>query len=574
MLNALQIKKERNMSWIYGYLCKTPERIVNRIDRPAELVYQTPVISVYAPVAGKKILGFPHPLRPEEQVFILGDPIIPHGEDFHYPDLADWKWVLANESSIHRLEGHWLILIASASGIRAYNDALCKRSLYIHESPERIFFCSDISLIKEAGLAELDPQRFGAYWHTMFPPNVRKYAPSSQSWYKGISMLFQGGCAELSISGVRLMHRPFSPSSEPANLHKQIENMTLLPLQAGRRVCVGLSGGMDIRPLLAIMLKSGFPFDTVHFGVKDTWDYRIAQRIARDFHLPFRFIGHREVSLGWESAVVYLHQRGFGFNPASNCLMGYHPIIAEAADVFLGGRWGELLRFRFMAAHMKSLIKPSGLDAGTISAYLYNQPESFFVPEIDRIMRDGFFEALNEAVSLMPDSRGMANPLWLDLFYARYSLRSIDLPDLSNLDACIVDHMPYLQHSIMSQHWHCGLFQQLREGIHRKIIRDNAPGLQHYPLAIADAKAPYYFPPYAMKLVAKLQRKKVHTATITEQFLAENEANIRALLEEKRVKEDPWLDLPKLRGMVAAFYAGDKARQNAVLSFISYVLGK
>jgi hypothetical protein len=34
MLNA-RIKKERIMSWLYGYLNKTPEPIVNRIGHPA-----------------------------------------------------------------------------------------------------------------------------------------------------------------------------------------------------------------------------------------------------------------------------------------------------------------------------------------------------------------------------------------------------------------------------------------------------------------------------------------------------------------------------------------------------------
>lgn len=157
----------------------------------------------------------------------------------------------------------------------------------------------------------------------------------------------------LDDAGLSMKHQPFLPAEEKHDLPLLLENMCLLPLLSGRKVCVGLSGGMDIRPLLAILLSSGMPFTAVHFGTEEGEDYRIARKIAEDHNIPFRFISHQEASTGWEMAKDYLFHRGFGFNPASNSLLGYYPILSQEADVFLGGYYGELFRFRFMSAHLQ-----------------------------------------------------------------------------------------------------------------------------------------------------------------------------------------------------------------------------
>lgn len=561
------------MSWIYGYFgTKTQDCPDLRCSR---YKFDTAILKLRAG-GGRNLVCIQNPDNADEQVFIFGDPILRKGEDFSYPAPSDWVWLFEDEERIRQLDGHWLIVIANPGGIRAYNDPLGKRSFFIHPWLDGYFFCSEISLLKESGLATLDPYRFGAYWHSMFPPHLRRYAPTKHSYYENVKMLFQGGKLTLSAMGLHIEQRAFVPIEDPLNLPKILENLTLLPLRAGRKVCVGISGGMDIRPLLAILLKSRLPFSTVHFGSMVGEDYRIAFQIARDHHLPFRYISHQEASGGWQMACDYLHGRGFGFNPASHSLMGYYPILAEEADVFMGGYYGELFRFRFMSAHIASLFKPGKPDFGSFAGYLNNHPQSFFIPEINKEMHRGFIDALKKALQQMPPPGSMPNPLWMNLFYVRYSPRSINMPDLTQLDQYLCDHMPYLQCAPIQQHWQYGLWRQLRENLHRGIIRSQAPDLQNYPLAIAEYSAPYRYRPYALKIRLLMKRKRARTFTVsrTEQFLKDYRNQIQDLRRDSRVIEDPWLNLKMVDEILSAYYGGDLSRQNAVLSFLTYVLAK
>jgi len=560
------------MSWIYGYFGNQCAR--QRDLRPTLHSFDSPGLKIRAGGSGKNLLCFKNPHQNGELVFVLGDPILRKQDDFCYPDASDWARLCADEQRVRDLDGHWLILFASQDGIRAYNDPLCQRSLYLHQSIDSCFFASEISLLKEAGLAELDARRFGAYWHSLFPPQLRRYAASRESYYKDVKMLFQGSSLSLDANGLRIADRAFLPAEQREDLPDILEKICLLPLKAGRRVCVGLSGGMDIRALLAILLKSGLPFGTVHFGSDQGEDFRIAHQISADHKLPFRFISNDEARGGWELVRDYLYHRGFGFNPASSSLLGYFPILSEQADVFLGGYYGELFRLRFMTAHITSLFKPGKPDFKSFADYLYLNPPSIFLPEVNLELQRGFVASLKRELEDMPTSAGMPSPLWMNLFYARYSPRSINMPDLSHLDNYICDHMPFLQSSVVGQHWHYGLFQQFNEELHRAIIRQKAPQLQNYPLAIAEHSSAYRHRPFSLKLRLKLKRGKSFSQSRTELFLHDFKDQILALRNDSRVTNDAWLDQRKLDEILKAYYLGDKRSQNGLLSFISYALGK
>lgn len=560
------------MSWIYGYYGRSFQQEAEL--RPALYRFDAPGIKIRAGGSGKNLLCFDNPSNKDEKVFVLGDPILQQGVCFRYPDTGDWAWLCADETRLSHLDGHWVVVFAGNHVIRAYNDPLGKRSLFIHQNRDAWFIASDISLLKESGRAELDIRRFGAYWHTMFPPNLRRYTPSRESCYKDVQMLFQGSRMILDDAGLSMKHQPFLPAEEKQDLPLLLENMCLLPLLSGRKVCVGLSGGMDIRPLLAILLSSGMPFTAVHFGTEEGEDYRIARKIAEDHNIPFRFISHQEASKGWEMAKDYLFHRGFGFNPASNSLLGYYPILSQEADVFLGGYYGELFRFRFMSAHLTSIFRLKKPDFGSFAAYLFNNPSSFFTKDVNLELHRGFVESLKKELADMPSPQGMPNPLWMNLFYARYSPRSINMPDLSHLDDYLCDFMPFMQKAIVGQHWHYGVVRQLNEGLHRGIIKRKAPDLQNYPLAIAEHSASYLHRPYTLKLRLKLKKGASYNQSRTESFLQSNKTEIMALREVSTVIQDPWLDSRKVGRILDSYYGGDRGQEHALLSFISYALGK
>ncbi len=563
------------MSWLYGYLSTTHIQEKKRLRTPL-FTFESETVSIHAGGTGKNLLCFDHPNLAKHKVFVLGDPILRNGDDYSYPLASDWAEMLQDKSKISNLDGHWLLLIAGPERISAYNDPLAKRSLFIHKARDYYFFCSELPLIKEAGLAQLDPYKFGAYWHSLFPPHKRRYAPSTQSYFKDVEMLYQGGRLELTRRGMEMQCSPFIPQNEPGDMDKRMQNLCLLPLKNNLKVCVGLSGGLDIRALLAILIDSGMPFDTVHFGTNEGADYNISRQIATDFKLPFRFIPDQQATRGWDSACEYLYKRGFGYNPASSALMGYFPILGADADVFLDGMYGELFRFRSMFAHFYSIINSGKADFRSFGNYLYMQPETFFIPEINRILYTGFWDSLKAAVAELPPPETMPKPLWMNLFYVRFSPRTINYPDLCDLDLNIRNHMPFLQSSVIEQHWHYGMFKQYNEGLHRGLINKYEPRLRRYPLAIGGESASYFYRTFALKARIALEQRirKPSSISRTERFLQDHQAEVLDLAESRMVKEDAWLDHQKIHTILKAYYLGDNAKMNALLSFISYSLGK
>ena len=97
-----------------------------------------------------------------------------------------------------------------------------------------------------------------------------------------------------------------------------------------------------------------------------------------------------------------------------------------------------------------------------------------------------------------------------------------------------------------------------------------------FPLALAQHSAPYNYRPYAMKILVALKtRREKHPAPgRNEVFLRANKEQIMALGNDSSVIGDTMLDMAKVRQIITEYYRGDTSYTNALISFISFVLGK
>ena len=565
------------MSWIYGTYYKAKQHSqLAKLKTPLE-EHHSAVIDIYAGGRSQTLIRIPHPVIPDTTVFILGNPILRVKDDYRYPELADWSAILSSEDSIRALDGHWLIVVASPDSLIAYNDSLSKRTLYFYDSGESIFFTNSLPILREMVNPQIDYTRFGVYWHSMFPPSFDRYAPTQESYYHGVEMLGTAGKAMISPSGkFCLTNIPWTPAVEEYNLNTMVENMTLLPYRSGKRVTLGLSGGMDCRPLLAIYLKHQIQVNVVNLGSETSMDHLVAKKIASTFDLPFRHISYAATGASWEQGVEYVQTRGITYNPANSLFIGYYPLLAEDTDVYLSGYFGELYRFRFMVAHLKSALASGTLDYHIIGNYLYGNPTAFFSTDATREMHQGFWHSLKSEVATMPSSKDMPNPMWMNLFLVRHSPRAVNMPNQAWIDQHLVDHMPYLQSSIISGHWRYGLWKQLNEGLHRSIIHEACPALENFPLALADASAPYYFRPYAakVKMWAYYRKHQSFVRSRTDTFLETHKDHIVALSQDLSLRNDAAISTAKLDAIVSGYYNGDKYLTGALTSFLAFALNR
>lgn len=565
-----------SMSWVYGCLYKISKHPpINELRVPS-YKYHSQIIDLHLGGNPQTITLLQHPTKPQTSVFVIGNPILPVGEDFKYPSPSDWLAILQDENMLLSLDGHWLLIEASENSLIFRNDSLGKRSMYIHEDNDRFFFCSELPLLKQECALSINWDTLGAYWHGMFPPQLRRYAASNKSYYHNVTMMGTSAKVVLNQSQLVLSEQPWLPSSQAKNPETLLKNLCLLPLREGKRICLGITGGMDIRPLLAIYLEAKADIGTAHFGSNKTIDFQLAHQIASSYHLPFHYLSYKDAGYSWENILQYLESRGIGFNPISMDFIGYYSILAQDYDVLVDGYFGELFRFRFFVAHLKTALDPTELNYRHLGRYLYHDPSSFFCPEARRQMHKGFWNELRFQTSLMPPSQEMINPLWMNLFLVRNVPGSISMPNLSSLDTTLINHMPYLQSSLISEHWRYGFLRQLNEGLHRRIIRNCFPDLENHKLAIFDVSAPYNTHQYVLKLKTWAYHTKVPVQRNdrAHALLNDFKQQILELRHDSRVISDNAIDLPKLDYIISSYYKGDTALFGTMLGFLSYTLGK
>lgn len=565
------------MSWIIGSLGKSnaaADHSRSCPDTPTSS-YSSDRIRIWA--GGISTTFQTGKLASGDEYYVLGYPVEVKGSSYQSISEADWETILSDESRISNLDGHFLIIINDGKQLRVYNDPLGKRSLYIVESPDEIFFTSSLAALRKIKHPDIDFQALGIHWHTRFPPSNDGYSPGLSCPYQGVQILGTGSKAILGDS-VSIKNTLLSPASESKDIYRLLESFCLLPASQSLRMAIGLSGGMDVRPLLAVYLKAGIELTAVNYGNDDSMDFRIAQSMAQDFRIPFRHIAFEEAEAenSWDQALDFMQTRGLCANPANAPYQGYYKIVSEFADCFVSGYFGELFRFRFFIAHLASILKGRKPALHDLASYLYHIPPGIFKPEIRRQLHSGFMDNLKASFEAMPSANGMANPMWFNLFLARYCPATVTQPILNDLDNVLLDHMPWLQSEIIKQHWQHSFGFQLAEGIHRSLLKRNFPALEAYPLALADISAPYYYRQYMVKLKMWSYYKK-HPLTREnrlDRFLQNNKEAIMDLFNSASVQTNQAYDLNEIESYLSYYYKGDGGFRSAVNTWLAFELGQ
>lgn len=565
------------MSWIIGIVAKkgeTPK--APEYSKSLKPSYEHGNDNVFICAGGSK-LAFAHGVLADgRSYFVLGYPLVLKGDSYSRPAELELSVLMATEAGIRTLQGRFLLVITDWHTLWAYNDATGMRSAYVHENASDIVLCSSLKHFKAIRKPEIDFALLGIRWHTMLPFETQKYAPTLQSYYQNTFVM--GSAASLKIDDkISLKNRLFGPDPASGDIYKMLQSATLQPLKSGFKMALSLSAGLDIRTLLAICQKSGMEFSAFHYGDAEAPDFYIAAQIAKDCGFRLQRISHEDSlwSDTWEQSVDYMGASPITANPLRAPFREYCRMVAGEADFMLSGYFGELFRLRFYAAHIRSAFRVHKPDRNYIQSYLYSSPPRIFLPEYALTLHNGFKQGLNLALDAMPDANGMSFPKWLNLFFCRYTFHSKSMDFLSDLDAELIDHMPWLISGVLSQHWQLPTVFQSAEQVHRKLIRKHYPMLEDYPLVIGDTIAPYSWPHQMIKAKAMIQKRhskpQVNPIDI---FLAKHRQQICDLFASQRVQRYFAYDIPHLQKCIKGYYAGEHELRSTLITWLAFELGK
>ncbi|MDZ4121633.1 MAG: asparagine synthase-related protein, partial [Candidatus Cloacimonadaceae bacterium] len=497
------------MSWLIGSLSKIGERISYEdrlLDPPVDIYARGSVWLAGGGPCATFRKGF---TESHKFYIILGHPT--RYMDGHCVHLyhSSHSTRLEEDDFYLDLRGRFLIVVTDGKSVKAYGDLTMQRKLYIMEDEREIFFTSSLDLLKRIRKPEIDFSKFGAFWHTMYPLSNQRFAPSELSYYQNVLTMGSGGVAKMG-DGVQISNRIFVPGPVTDRIISEIGSITLAPIVDPNRVAVSLSGGMDIRALLAIFPYLKMPVKAFHYGIVDTPDCQVAKQIADSLGFPFYRISHEETCEedSWQQTLNYMQAGQVFSNPLAAPFVNYCRQVSQEADIMISGYMGEFYRMRYFADPLKTLFRFKPIGLSDIFSFLYRKPPPIFVPDVHQLLYQNFMHELQSAFQALPPQGKMSNPQWMNILFARFMLHT-KLHGLINiLDGILLDHMPFTEPEVMNYHWHLGIKAQLNESIHRKLIKHFCPALQKFPLVMGNTKAPYSHRQYMLKIreMARLKR--------------------------------------------------------------------
>jgi hypothetical protein len=206
------------------------------------------------------------------------------GYSFMKPD--DWKEFFSANKSSENLDGHFVAIKWNDKGINFFNDKLGLRELYILKGKDFITFSTRLDFFSFIDYKfKINFGELGAYWLLSFPIFYN-------SVFEGIIRLGPGGKGIITDGKVEKNNThlvfDFSEETHPDEFISELENVTTFPLKEEKNISLGLSGGLDSRLLLEILMKSDHKsWQTHFFGAADHPDVKIAKQISIDKNIPY-----------------------------------------------------------------------------------------------------------------------------------------------------------------------------------------------------------------------------------------------------------------------------------------------
>lgn len=273
------------MSWIFGYYGSIDSRtktLIKDIILKSDVIVNNPT---YFIAAG----GFTPNYKyfPDMKTIVLGFGIIDNGGAYKWMSEKDWTAVLSDNSNKNEIEGHYLILQWNDNECIFRSDPVGLRTIYFLKKKNATFFSTKIEyLTKLQESNKIIFFEFGAKWLL-----YNKF--SFNHFIEGIDKLPPGSVAWVSKYGIQITQNKYDLDSTEKTGDELIQQLIkLLKIQNdnGYKISFGLSGGLDSRFLLAILLKENIDFELHTFGYNDDPDVVIAQKVANKLGLKLNHI--------------------------------------------------------------------------------------------------------------------------------------------------------------------------------------------------------------------------------------------------------------------------------------------
>lgn len=487
--------------------------------------------------------------------------------------LNDWRKLLkTTQPDLSRVDGHYLAIAIRRGEVYCWSDLLGLRRLYATTRSGATYFSSRIDLLaKLVGGLTLSPRRFGGHWLTF---NQMSY----EAFHEGVERTGPGSTMCLKPGSVRLRHRAFTPAVDPVQSGFFIEllkrHLAFEPVGGGT-MRFGLSGGLDSRLLLSLLLKQQRPFSLYALGDRSEPDNVLSRSIAHDYSLEQLLLGEEVPSA--DTCLARLQRYGSrtnAFSPASafHKLGTFHKLHQLGSFVIDGGM-GEIVRRQFLnrlRVRGQRYLERAGPEDLFRHIRVNNPP--IFHNEILEDMERGALDDIRTAMEQWPEIPHVSHHDFLDTLIVRYRYPNYAGIEQSRMDEEVLSLAPFCQPSVVAAAFGLPASQKKSGKLFRDIIRSAEERLTRYPLVKGETTYPFSLSPLSSWVWTALQQRFGNSSGDTTRSAVLNvlAPYIRDQVRSTAVRAYAFYNYPLIVESVDSYYSGDSGKAAFVDRWLSF----
>ena len=487
----------------------------------------------------------------------------------------NWKEFILKHNSPNlnnkQPDGHYICVNWNNNKIQCFNDMFGLRDFYITNWKKCLIFSTNLKWIAQfRGDCNLDLYQFGSNW-------LLFNQLSNKSVLSGIDRLGPNGVLTISNNTYSIANNFWSPvPGGQEDFSSILKEYILLPLNSSYKLSVGLSGGLDSRSLLSILLSSKHKDIYLHsFGNPQHPDVKIASQIASQFNLDHKIIYEPLPPVDSCLKLLKTFIATSAIHVPASEVMGlryYLPLKAENKLVIDGG-FGEIARRQYLN---RLLLKGKEAivhgDYKTIISYLALNRGTIFNEDALKNMREGILLQMQNIFSKMPklEETGVEN--WLDIFSINTRLPNFFGFSQTCVDNLIMNYMPFAQPRLLNALFQVKVKDRKNGRLLKQIIKINSSKLTKFNLVKFNTTYPFGFSTVSSNALVKIKNRSGYAYQDNEKikFLLHLSEFINDTVTSKNVKEYSLYDYIYITKTINDFYKGDLSVKSIVDWWLSF----